>query len=63
MMRIGKVSYELEWPASLASVHQVFHVSMYKKYISDHTFMFPVEGIGGEDFLSYEEVPIAMLDR
>ena len=35
--RIGKVAYKLELPQEMAFVHNVFHVSMLKKYISDST--------------------------
>ncbi|KAL5547586.1 hypothetical protein UlMin_002817 [Ulmus minor] len=33
--RIGKVAYKLALPPKLSSVHNVFHVSMLRKYISD----------------------------
>ena len=33
--RIGSVAYKLALPPSLSSVHDVFHVSMLRKYISD----------------------------
>ncbi|XP_070002681.1 uncharacterized protein [Nicotiana sylvestris] len=35
LRRIGEVAYELALPPSLSGVHQVFHVSMLWKYISD----------------------------
>ena len=33
--RIGKVAYKLALPPELSLVHNVFHVSMLSKYISD----------------------------
>ncbi|KAM1765916.1 hypothetical protein ACFX11_004984 [Malus domestica] len=33
--RIGVVAYRLELPPELAHVHNVFHVSMHRKYVSD----------------------------
>ena len=33
--RIGKVAYKLALPLELSSVHNVFHVSMLRKYILD----------------------------
>ena len=30
--RIGEVAYQLALPPGLSSVHQVFHISMLKKY-------------------------------
>lgn len=61
-MRIGRVVYELDLPASLASFHLIFHVSILKKYFGDHALVFPIDKIGFMDSLSYEEVPIAILD-
>ena len=35
--RVGPVAYKLALPPSLSSVHDVFHVSMLRKYIPDPT--------------------------
>ena len=60
---MGEVSNDLALPAGLASVHQVFHVSMLKKCLGDPASILHVEGLGvGEDF-SYEEVPVKILER
>lgn len=61
--RVTNVSYELDQPVSLASVHPIFHMSMMKKYMDDPSFKVPVENIGISNLLSYEEVPIEILDR
>ncbi|WMV32992.1 hypothetical protein MTR67_026377 [Solanum verrucosum] len=63
LRRLGKVAYELELPNELASVHPVFHVSMLKKCVGDPTSIVPLEGLGVKENLSYEEVPIEILDR
>ena len=63
LQRVGEVDYELELPAELAFVYPVFHVSMLKKYLGDTTLILPVEGLGVDEYLSYEEVPIEILDR
>ena len=62
LKKIGTVAYELELPASLGFVHPVFHVSMLKKCIGDHSMVLPVEGIKVTDSLSYEEEPVEILD-
>ncbi|TMX00616.1 hypothetical protein EJD97_000449, partial [Solanum chilense] len=61
--RVGKVSYELELASELVSVHLVFHVSMLKMCITDPESIDPIEGLGIKDNLSFEEVPVQVLDR
>ena len=61
--RFGKVSYELRLPSELSSINPVFHVSMLKKCIGDPESTLPIEGLGVKDNLSYEEVPVQILDR
>ena len=63
MQSINKVSYELKLPSELPSVHLVFHVSMLKKCIGDPDSVFPIEVLGVKDNISYEEVPVQILDR
>ncbi|WMV42079.1 hypothetical protein MTR67_035464 [Solanum verrucosum] len=61
--KIDKVTYELELPQELAAVHLVFHVSMLKKCMGDPSLIIPTEDIGIKDSLSYEEIPVQILDR
>ena len=63
LQRVGEVAYELALPAELASVHPVFHVSMLKKCLGDPASILPVEGLGVGEDLSYEEIPVEILDR
>ncbi|WMV49897.1 hypothetical protein MTR67_043282 [Solanum verrucosum] len=63
LRRDGKVAYELELPNELASVHPIFHVSMLQKCVGDPTSIVPLEGVGFDENLSYEEVPVEILDR
>ncbi|WMV55086.1 hypothetical protein MTR67_048471 [Solanum verrucosum] len=63
LKRIGKVLDELDLPNELAPVHTVFHVSMLKKCIGDATSIIPLEGLGVDESLSYEEVPVDILER
>ncbi|WMV54247.1 hypothetical protein MTR67_047632 [Solanum verrucosum] len=60
--RIGKVAYELELPQELAAVHPVFHISMLKKCMGDPSLIIPTENIRVKDSLSYEEIPVQILD-
>ena len=61
LQKIGKVAYDLRLPSELASVHPVFYVFMLKKCIGDPKFILPIEGLGVQEKLSYEEVPMKIL--
>ncbi|WMV24429.1 hypothetical protein MTR67_017814, partial [Solanum verrucosum] len=61
--RVGNVAYALELAQELASVHPVFHISMLKKCMGDPSLIIPAEDIGIKDILSYEEIPVQILDR
>ncbi|XP_055800364.1 uncharacterized protein LOC129869770 [Solanum dulcamara] len=61
--KVGKVAYELDLPTDLEAVHPVFHVSMLRKFIGDPSRVFPVQDIQVTEELSYEEQPVAILDR
>ncbi|WMV42011.1 hypothetical protein MTR67_035396 [Solanum verrucosum] len=61
--RISNVSYELELPSELAIAHPVFHISMLKKCIGDPSLIILTVNSGIKDNLSYEEIPIEILDR
>ena len=63
LQRVGKVVYELMLHSELASVHPVFHVSMFKKRIVDPEPILPIEDLGVNNNLSYEDVPVQILDR
>ncbi|KAK4729661.1 hypothetical protein R3W88_022649 [Solanum pinnatisectum] len=63
LKRIGKFAYELDLPNELAPVHPMFNVSMLKKCIGDPVSIIPLEGLGVDESLSYEEVSVEILKR
>ena len=63
LKRVGKVAYALELPADLALVHPVFHISLLKKCVGDPASIVPLESVAVKDSLSYEDVPVKILDR
>ncbi|XP_070017808.1 uncharacterized protein [Nicotiana sylvestris] len=63
IQRIGQVAYKLERPPEMSQVHQVLHVFMLKKVVRDPSLIVLVETIEVNEELSYEEIPVAILDR
>ena len=61
--RIGPVAYMLDLPEELSRVHNVFHISMLRKYISDPSHVLETPKIELRDDLSYEEQPVQILGR
>ncbi|WMV50288.1 hypothetical protein MTR67_043673 [Solanum verrucosum] len=60
---IGNVAYELELPQELEVVHPMLHISISKKCMDDPSLIITTEAIGIKDKLSYEEIPVQILDR
>ena len=59
---VGKAAYPLQLPAQLSEVHDVFHVSMLRKCLSDATPVVNLEDIEVQDGVTYEEQPVRILD-
>ncbi|XP_059292441.1 uncharacterized protein LOC132045884 [Lycium ferocissimum] len=61
--RIGKVAYKLKLPSEMAMVHSVCHISMLRLYKTDPSHVLTHEEIEFNEWLSYKEEPIQILDR
>ncbi|XP_038882194.1 uncharacterized protein LOC120073415 [Benincasa hispida] len=63
LQRIGPVAYCLALPPSLSSVHNIFHVSMLRKYVTDSPHVVDFKPLQLNDNLSHREKPVEILAR
>ncbi|KAM1037553.1 hypothetical protein ACFX2C_032357 [Malus domestica] len=60
--RVGEVAYRLELPPELSKVHDVFHVSMLRHYVSDPSHVISPQPLEINPDLTYDEEPVILLD-
>ncbi|KAL4032926.1 hypothetical protein IC575_006009 [Cucumis melo] len=61
--RIGALAYRLALPPSFSGVHDVFHVSMLRRYVVDLTHIVNFELLQINEDFSYEEQSVEILAR
>ena len=61
--RIGEVAYRMRLPPELNRIHDVFHVSMLRKYIADPSHVLRDQPVELKEDLTYEERPVHIIDR
>ena len=62
MKRVGKATYELEFPAELAGVHQVFYITLLQKCVGNPASIVPIKCVAVKYSILYEDVPVEILD-
>ena len=63
LRRIGECAYELDLPSRMTSAHNVFHVSMLRKYEPDPSHIIHWEEVHIQDDATYEETGVRILDH
>ena len=61
--RVGLVAYQLALPQELTKLHDVFHVSMLRKYRLDELHILPIQDVQVQSDYSYNEEPKTILAR
>ncbi|XP_042409757.1 uncharacterized protein LOC121998771 [Zingiber officinale] len=61
--RIGEVAYRVALPPSLTGVHDLFHVSMLRRYVPHPSHILTDVSVVLQPDISYEEIPVRILDR
>ena len=59
--KVGTMAYKLALPLELEKIHNVFHVSMLRRYRSDPSHVVSLEKIELKPDLTYEDEPVEML--
>ena len=60
--RIEHVAYSLELPQDLERIHDVFHVFILRKYISDPSHVLEAPLVELKEDLSFEVQPVGIVD-
>ena len=63
LSRVGDCAYQLTLPPALSAVHNVFHVSMLRKYVLDASHVLDFTELGVTLDLTTVEWPVAIVDR
>ena len=61
--KVGPVAFKLKLPPELSRIHDTFHVSMLRKYISDPSHVLREQLVQLKENLTYEEIPVHIVDR
>ena len=61
--RVGAVAYQLALPPSMSGVHNMFHVSMLRKYIAYPSHILRHQELQISSVVKYEEQPVQILDK
>ncbi|KAF5940606.1 hypothetical protein HYC85_021773 [Camellia sinensis] len=61
--RIWEIAYRLALPPQLSGVHDVFHISMLRKYEPDPSHVLDWTDLEVDEDVSYEERPVRVLER
>ncbi|XP_070672223.1 uncharacterized protein [Malus domestica] len=63
MERIGAVAYRLELPLELSQIHDIFHVSLLRKYVPDPSHVIQPKPLEVRQDAGYVKEPMAIINR
>lgn len=63
LKRLGPVAYQIALPPSLSNLHDVFHVSQLRKYVSDPSHIIRTESVQLKSDLTYQSRPVQIVDH
>ncbi|XP_073219714.1 uncharacterized protein [Cicer arietinum] len=63
LKRVGSVAYQLALPPQLSNLHDVFHVSQLRTYVSDKSHVIAPESVQLKDNLIFKPRPTRIIDK
>ncbi|XP_022852065.1 uncharacterized protein LOC111373722, partial [Olea europaea var. sylvestris] len=63
LQKVGNAAYRIALPPDLSAIHNVFHVSMLRQYVSDPSHVVNYQPLDIKSNMTYEEKPVSILDR
>ena len=61
--KVGRLAYRIALPPYLVGMHDVFHVSMVRKYIANPNVIVEYEPLEIQEGLTYVEEPVKIVDK
>jgi hypothetical protein len=61
--KVGKLAYRIALPPDLIGMHDIFHVSMLRKYIANPDVIVEYEPLKIQEGLIYVEEPVRIVDK
>jgi hypothetical protein len=61
--RVEKLAYRIALPPNLVGTHDIFHVSMLRKYIPNPDVVVEYKPLGIQEGLTYIEEPVKIVDK
>jgi hypothetical protein len=61
--KVGKLAYRIALPPDLIGTHDVFHLSMLRKYIANPEVIVEYEPLKIQEGLTYVEEPVRIVDK
>ena len=61
--RVGKLAYRIALPPNLVRTHDIFHMSMLRKYIANPDVIVEYEPLEIQEGLTYVEEPVKIVDK
>lgn len=61
--RVGAIAYKMALPLSLSNLHDIFHVSQFRKYIRDPSHITQIDDVQVRDNMTVDASSIRIEDR